>query len=415
MDDKRDRKVLEDDYSNETNSNNFTDSNKQYNNDYFKRDDSDGGFKFSKLIFAFNLIAVVVLLFFAYTKNILPLNKRIMYTVGLVVIEGIFCFIVTRRGKKALKFVASVLMVLLTIAIGAFLYYFLKLDNSIKIMNQNKIHDADNKQNLETKVETNVWEAFNVYISGIDTYGDLSQNSRSDVNIIATVNIKTGKILLTTVPRDTYLPIAGDGNNEKDKLTHAGNYGVQSSIDTLENFLDIDISYYARVNFDSLIKLVDVIGGIEVVNEQAFKSSVSGKYYEKGKISLDGKSALDFVRERYTLTDGDNQRGRNQEKVLAAMIKKTLTPSVLLNFDGVLKAVHESVNTNMSTNKIMDIVNSQIFSNRSFDIKLQDVKGEGTMDLPSYAMPNNRLYMFVPYEDSVKKVKEQINNTMKND
>lgn len=416
MDNKRDRKVLEDDYENESSSNNFRNSNnRNYNNDYFKRGDSDRGFKFSKLIFAFSLIAVVVLIFFAFTKNILPLNKRIMYTAGLLVLEGIFAYIVTRRDKKPLKFVASVLMIIMTLAIAAFLFYFLKLDNSIKIMNKNRINETDNNQNLETKVETNVGESFNVYISGIDTYGDLSQISRSDVNIIATVNLKTKKVLLTTVPRDTYLPIAGDGHNEKDKLTHAGNYGIQSSIDTLENFLGIDVSYYARVNFDSLIRLVDVIGGIEVQNDQAFKSSVSGKYYDKGKIELDGKSALDFVRERYTLTDGDNQRGRNQEKVLEAMIKKTLTPSVLLNFDGVLSTLHESVNTNMSTNKIMDIVNSHIFSNKSFDIESQEVKGEGTMDLPSYAMPDSRLYMFVPYEDSVEEVKDAINNTLKNE
>lgn len=414
MNDKRERKVLEDDYLGDNNQ--MSSNGNNYNNNYIDEDENkDEGFKFSKLAFAFSLISAIILIFFAFTKNILPVNKRILYTAGLVVLEGIFYFIVTRKDKKFLKFIASILMIGITLFTFAFLYYFLKLDNSIKIMNENKISEDDNKQNIETILESNVGESFNVYISGVDVYGDLSRDSRSDVNIIATVNLATGKVLLTTVPRDTYLPIAGDGNNENDKLTHAGNYGVQSSIDTLENFLDIDITYYARVNFDSLVNLVDVIGGVEIENDQAFKSSLSGRYYEQGKVQLDGKAALDFVRERYTLKGGDNQRGRNQEKVLEAMIRKTLTPSVLLNFDGIMNTLNKSMVTNMSTNKIMDIVNMQIFSNKSFEIDSQEVKGEGTMDLPSYAMPDDQLYMFVPFEESVQEVKDTINQTLKID
>lgn len=414
MNDKRERKVLEDDYLGDNNQ--MSSNGNNYNNNYIDEDENkDEGFKFSKLAFAFSLISAIILIFFAFTKNILPVNKRILYTAGLVVLEGIFYFIVTRKDKKFLKFIASILMIGITLFTFAFLYYFLKLDNSIKIMNENKISEDDNKQNIETILESNVGESFNVYISGVDVYGDLSRDSRSDVNIIATVNLATGKVLLTTVPRDTYLPIAGDGNNENDKLTHAGNYGVQSSIDTLENFLDIDITYYARVNFDSLVNLVDVIGGVEIENDQAFKSSLSGRYYEQGKVQLDGKAALDFVRERYTLKGGDNQRGRNQEKVLEAMIRKTLTPSLLLNFDGIMNTLNKSMVTNMSTNKIMDIVNMQIFSNKSFEIDSQEVKGEGTMDLPSYAMPDHQLYMFVPFEESVQEVKDTINQTLKID
>lgn len=414
MNDKRERKVLEDDYLGDNNQMSSNDNN--YNNNYIDEDENkDDGFKFSKLAFAFSLISAIILIFFAFTKNILPVNKRILYTAGLVALEGIFYFIVTRKDKKFLKFIASILMIGITLFTFAFLYYFLKLDNSIKIMNENNISENDNKQNIETILESNVGESFNVYISGVDVHGDLSRDSRSDVNIIATVNLATGKVLLTTVPRDTYLPIAGDGNNENDKLTHAGNYGVQSSIDTLENFLDIDITYYARVNFDSLVNLVDVIGGVEIENEQAFKSSLSGRYYEQGKVELDGKSALDFVRERYTLKGGDNQRGRNQERVLEAMIRKTLTPSVLLNFDSIMNTLNKSMVTNMSTNKIMDIVNMQIFSNKSFEIDSQEVKGEGTMDLPSYAMPDDQLYMFVPFEESVQEVKDTINQTLKID
>ncbi|MDD6906717.1 MAG: LCP family protein, partial [Finegoldia magna] len=132
--------------------------------------------------------------------------------------------------------------------------------------------------------------SFNLYISGIDTYGPIETVSRSDVNLIVSVNQKTRKILITTIPRDTYVPIAGGGNNQKDKLTHAGIYGIDSSIKTLENFLDTKLDYYAKVNFNTLIEVVDVLGGVDVDNVQTF--SAGGYNFPKGKIHLDGKKAL---------------------------------------------------------------------------------------------------------------------------
>ena len=148
-------------------------------------------------------------------------------------------------------------------------------------------------------------QSFNIYVSGIDTYGSISSVSRSDVNILMTVNRATKKILLTTTPRDAYVPIADGGNNQKDKLTHAGIYGVDASIHTLENLYGLDINYYVRLNFTSFLKLIDLLGGIDVYNDQEFTAHTNGKYYPAGKVHLDSEQALGFVRERYSLADGD--------------------------------------------------------------------------------------------------------------
>lgn len=159
-------------------------------------------------------------------------------------------------------------------------------------------------------------QSFNIYISGIDTYGPISSVSRSDVNILMTVNRDTKKILLTTTPRDSYVPIADGGNNQKDKLTHAGIYGVDSSIHTLENLYGVDINYYVRLNFTSFLKLIDLLGGVDVYNDQDFTSLHGQYHFPVGNVHLDSEKALGFVRERYSLADGDRDRGRNQQKSL---------------------------------------------------------------------------------------------------
>ena len=183
-----------------------------------------------------------------------------------------------------------------------------------------KQENRDN--NEETKHISKKDGVYNIYISGIDVAGNIAVVSRSDVNIIMTVNTKTKKILLTTTPRDTYLKIPGKGQNQYDKLTHAGMYGVQTSIATLQNLYDMDIDYYVRLNFTSFINIINLVGNIEVYNDQAFKAFHGGYYMPKGKIKLDSKKALAFVRERFSLENGDYDRGKNQEKVIEAVFKK---------------------------------------------------------------------------------------------
>jgi len=255
-------------------------------------------------------------------------------------------------------------------------------------------------------------KAFNIYISGIDTYGPISSVSRSDVNIIMTVNQETKKILLTTTPRDAYVPIADGGNNQNDKLTHAGIYGVDASIHTLENLYGIDLNYYARLNFTSFLKVIDLLGGVDVYNDQEF-TSLHGKYhFPVGNVHLNSEQALGFVRERYSLANGDGDRGRNQQKVISAIIQKLTTTEALKNFDGIMQSLQDSVQTNMPPETMVSLVNAQLASGGKYTVITRDLKGIGRMDLPSYAMPDSSLYMLEVDPNSLETLKAEIKDIM---
>ena len=258
---------------------------------------------------------------------------------------------------------------------------------------------------VNAKAKQNAGDVFNVYISGIDTYGPVSSVSRSDVNIIMTVNKKTGKILLTTTPRDSYVKIADGGNNQYDKLTHAGLYGVESSIHTLENVYGIKIDYYARLNFTSFLKLIDTVGGVDVYNDQAFISHVGKKDFQPGLLHMNSDMALSFVRERYSLTGGDHDRGKNQEKVITAIIKKITSKEGLANYQSVIKDLSESIQTNMPIETAMGLANEQLSSGKA-------LTGTGSMGLPSYAMPGAQLYMMQIDDKSLAEVTANIKDVL---
>lgn len=256
-------------------------------------------------------------------------------------------------------------------------------------------------------------DAFNIYISGIDTYGSILSVSRSDVNIILTVNQKTKEILLTTTPRDAYVPIAGGGNGKSDKLTHAGIYGIQSSVETLENLYDIDISYYTRINFTSFLNLIDVLGGIEVYNDQEFTSSIGGFYFPKGMVALNSQEALGFVRERYNLEKGDTDRGRNHNKVVAAILKKLASIKNISRYQEIIDGVGDSIQTDMPISIMLQLANHQLFDNRSYSIRSQSLEGDGTTgELVSYAMPEAQLYMLSIDPTSLETVTQEIHHTL---
>ena len=255
-------------------------------------------------------------------------------------------------------------------------------------------------------------DVFNIYVSGIDTYGPVTSVSRSDVNIIMTVNRKTKQVLLTTTPRDAYVPIADGGNNQNDKLTHAGIYGVDASIHTLENLYDIKLNYYVRLNFTSFLKLIDLLGGIDVENDQEF-TSLHGKFhFPVGKVHLNSEQALGFVRERYSLQGGDNDRGKNQEKVIAAIIRKLTSTKVLSNYNEIIGNLQDSVQTNMQLPTMMNLINTQLETGGSYEVTSQAITGQGRNDLPSYAMPGYNLYVMELDQASLTKAKETIQKVM---
>ena len=253
-------------------------------------------------------------------------------------------------------------------------------------------------------------EVFNIYVSGIDTYGPISSVSRSDVNIFMTVNRKTKKVLLTTTPRDAYVPIADGGLNQPDKLTHAGIYGVDASVHTLENLYGIDLNYYVRLNFTSFLKLIDLLGGIDIENDQEF--TVGNTHYPIGNISLNSEQALTFVRERYSLNGGDNDRGKNQEKVIAAVIKKLTSTDALKNYNAILSGLQDSVQTDMSLETMMNLINTQLESGGSYNVTSQALTGTGNTGLPSHAMPEANLYMMEIDQNSLAAAKAAIQEVM---
>ena len=280
--------------------------------------------------------------------------------------------------------------------------------SNLKTIYTYKIKKKNN--NSAKQVDSKV---FNIYISGIDTYGSISTVSRSDVNIIMTVNMNTHKILLTTTPRDAYVKIPDGGADQYDKLTHAGIYGVETSEKTLENLYGINIDYYARINFTSFLKLIDQLGGVTVHNDQAF-TSLHGKFdFPVGDIQMNSEQALGFVRERYSLDGGDNDRGKNQEKVISAIVNKLASLDSVSNFTSIVNNLQDSVQTNMSLDTINALANTQLDSGSKFTVTSQAVTGTGsTGQLTSYAMPNSSLYMMKLDDSSVESASQAIKNLM---
>ena len=265
---------------------------------------------------------------------------------------------------------------------------------------------------IETEIEqenVDVEEPFNVYISGIDVSGPVATNSRSDVNIIMTVNPNTKKILLTTTPRDYYVQIPDISGEQRDKLTHAGIYGVDASMKTLEQLYGIDISYYARVNFSSLVKIVDTRGGVDVDSD--FEFDAQGYHFQKGMNHLDGDQALAFSRERYSFEDGDNQRGKDQQKVLTAILNKAMSPAILANASALIADVSDSVQTNMTQEEMAKFIKMQLNDGASWTIESQAASGNGDTQA-CYSSGDQPLYVMWPDEAVVQSISAKMNEIL---
>lgn len=279
--------------------------------------------------------------------------------------------------------------------------------------NLKTIYSYKIKTSIKDEAKAHDSNVFNIYISGIDTYGSISTVSRSDVNLILTVNMNTHKILMTETPRDAYVKIPDGGADQYDKLTHAGIYGVETSEKTLENLYGITIDYYARLNFDSFLKLIDALGGITVYNSQAF-TSLHGNYeFPVGNVTLDSDKALGFVRERYSLEHGDYDRGNNQMKVIQAILNKLTSLNSVSNYSTIISNVQDSIQTDMKLDTMMKLVNTQLDSGEKFTVTSQEVTGTGsTGELTSYAMPSSSLYMIKLDDASVAKASQAIKDVM---
>lgn len=250
-------------------------------------------------------------------------------------------------------------------------------------------------------------EPFNIYVSGLDTYGTINSVSRSDVNIVANINPLTSKIILVAIPRDYYVQLHGT-NGYKDKLTHAGIYGIDMSVKTIEDLLKIDINYYVKINFTSLVKSVDAIDGIDVNSLYTFTSQ-DGFKYTKGINHMNGAEALSFSRERHTLPGGDRARGLNQEAVIKAMITKITGSTIITSYDKLLKALDGTFQTNLPTSSLKALVKNQINHMPSWNIKSFNLDGTDSSNY-TYSYPNQMLYVMEPTLTTITLAQEAITN-----
>lgn len=276
-------------------------------------------------------------------------------------------------------------------------------------------------------------EAFTVYLSGIDTSGKVVSSARSDVNILAVVNPKQGKVLIVSTPRDYYVTLAS--KNAKDKLTHAGIYGIDESALTLGKLYDVDVNYYARINFTSFVSLIDTLGGINVnvekpdyrynlnidcgsgyVCEQDSKREFGDKLvkFKYGNQVLNGEQALAYARNRHQYAGGDNARQVHQGQVLEGITEKLMSKSILTKYNQILKSLSSGIKTNIDKDSISKLVTKQLKDNTSWSIESVVAKGTDSYNY-AYSTGKTKVYVMEPDEESINSIKNKIKDVISNE
>lgn len=267
----------------------------------------------------------------------------------------------------------------------------------------NLVYDPDNvvtEKNNNTLV---------LYLTGIDTYGNINVTSRSDVNILVVANLNTHQIAIISTPRDYYVTLPNSGG-EYDKLTHAGIYGVDVSVETIESIYDIDIDSYVRVNFSGFEAIVDAIGGVTVNNDIAFTGIHGGYFFDTGEITMNGPEALCYVRERYSFLDADYTRAKHQMMVVQAIVQKCMSKEILNHFTDFLSAIEGQFETNMPYDQISSIVRGQLENGGEWNMVRYNVSGTGeTMKCWSLGLYAS---VQVPDETTIEKAKELIRQVL---
>lgn len=276
---------------------------------------------------------------------------------------------------------------------------------------ESTIQSAEESTPIEPITTANGGKVYTIYLSGIDTRGEMTAKSRSDVNIIATVNTDTHEILLVSTPRDYFVPLSISGG-APDKLTHAGIYGINVCMDTLGMLYDIDINYYFRINFGGFVKVIDALGGITVNSDYDFDSkNILGYHFNKGENYVNGEQALIFARERYAFQEGDRQRGKNQMEVIRGVVKKALSPEILTSYSSILSSLDGCFGTNITYEEIAQILQQQLTNGGDWTIVSYSVNGTGATEKP-YSMSQKAYVMDPDYNtvDKAKSLMEKVRN-----
>lgn len=363
---------------------------------------------FDKLFWRILFLVSILFIAVMYYVGFFPIAY--MIGVGGILLSILMIIIImqqkairSRKWKPRGKLIAVI-----TIALVVFSgFYLMKINLAM-----DKVATGEETGNYAEEHEIDVTaQPFNIYISGIDVYGEITKESRSDVNLIATVNPLTHKILITTTPRDYYVTIPGVSGEMKDKLTHAGVYGIDTSMATLENLYQTEIPFYARVNFTSVIDIVDAMGGIDVESEVAFTTSkAAGTVVDikEGMNHLNGKEALAFVRERKAFVSGDNQRGKNQQALLTALIKKAVSPMILIQANEMIDGIVGNAETNMSEAQMKALIEMQLNDLKGWEIESVAASGDDSGKQYCYSYSGGPLYVCVPDETVVESIRQKI-------
>lgn len=253
-------------------------------------------------------------------------------------------------------------------------------------------------------------DSFIVYLSGMDAYGDDVMRSRTDMNVLAVVNPKTEKILLVSIPRDTYVPLACEGD-AYDKLTHTGIYGVECSVKTIENFFNIDINYYIRLNFTGFVDIVDELGGVDVNSLYEFKTETNHSFV-KGINHVDGAAALAFARERVNIDYGDVSRGKHHQELVKAIMTELFSSENMNRLPQISAYLQNAVDTNIPSDDFMSYISTEISNASSWKFEELNLDGTGDMKIVHSLSDKYKYYVYIANNDSINTIKDSINAVM---
>ena len=352
---------------------------------------------FTKIWSLLYLIALLVFVSSMLVLDVVPSKLLLGAFVVLLIISAVFFVQLFRdnikRSRKVTAFILSlILMVVYTVG------------TAYAVATHEFLGQVTAKKKAEDAVDVTS-KPFNIYISGMDTTGKITEEARSDVNMIITVNPKTHKVLMTSIPRDYLVELQ---NGEKDQLTHTGLMGIDETTSDVEDLLGIKINYYVKVNYNTLKDLVNSIGGITINSDKAFISYI-GKYrFVEGENQLDGAKALAYARERHAYSDGDNHRVRNQQEVLKAIVKKlTGSTTLLTRYNKILKYLAPTMEMNLTRAEVKALVKFQLGKNPKWKFESNSLEGFDAFSTV-YSAGNQQLYVMKPDEESIKKARQKI-------
>lgn len=308
--------------------------------------------------------------------------------------------------KKGVKILIAIFVAILLIAGGVFYHYYKSVDNYLDSITV-KIDDQTNPDEPEEEPIKFGDKPVVFYISGSDSRTTVSATARSDVNIVAVVNPVTEKILLVNIPRDYYVQLHGT-TGTKDKLTHAGVYGIEMSKATVEDLLDIEIDETLKVGFEAVTTLVDSLDGLNLDIDQDFTSKTDGACkFTTGVQHVDGRCALAFARERKSYTTGDRHRGENQQQVISKILQKIAEPAYLLKLPEILKSADGLFETSLTKDELVDLIRYEMKHRTNWDVESIALDGSGSYEA-TYSMGARELYVMIPDESTIERAEAKI-------